>query len=120
MTEEKSLNCRDCKEDFVFSSGEQSFYAEKGFNPPVRCKTCRDHKKAQQGQQVQGHQRTASAAPQAPARVTPEVYRASPARVASSARVETNEDFDSERRRNRRVHKSRRRYEEENGDDYDY
>ena len=33
-----TLQCRDCGTDFIFTAGEQSFYAEKGFtNRPSRC-----------------------------------------------------------------------------------
>ena len=46
MYEDKTLTCRDCGEEFVFTAGEQEFYAEKGFvNEPQRCKTCRDQRK---------------------------------------------------------------------------
>ena len=46
MFEDKTLICRDCGSEFVFTAGEQEFYAEKGFqNEPVRCKVCRDSKK---------------------------------------------------------------------------
>jgi len=45
--EDKTLNCRDCGNDFVFSAGEQQFYAEKGFtNEPRRCPECRRAAKA--------------------------------------------------------------------------
>lgn len=41
--EDKTLQCKDCGKDFIFSAGEQEFYAEKGFeNEPVRCRDCRD------------------------------------------------------------------------------
>ena len=51
MFEDKILVCRDCGAEFVFSAGEQQFYAEKGFqNEPVRCKACRDAKKAARGE----------------------------------------------------------------------
>ena len=41
-----TLKCKDCGADFVFTAGEQEFYAEKGFtNQPQRCKACRDAKK---------------------------------------------------------------------------
>jgi len=47
MYEDKTLACKECGEDFVFTSGEQEFYAERGFqNEPQRCKTCRDARKA--------------------------------------------------------------------------
>ena len=42
MYTDKTLICRDCKKEFVFSTGEQEFYAEKGFmSEPTRCKECR-------------------------------------------------------------------------------
>ncbi len=47
MFQDKTLVCRDCGKDFVFSVSEQEFYAEKGFqNDPVRCPDCRKAKKA--------------------------------------------------------------------------
>lgn len=46
MYEDKKLKCKDCGADFIFTAGEQEFYAEKGFeNEPQRCKACRDAKK---------------------------------------------------------------------------
>jgi CxxC-x17-CxxC domain-containing protein len=44
---DKSLTCRDCNAEFVFTIGEQEFYAEKGFtNQPTRCPSCRRANKA--------------------------------------------------------------------------
>ena len=41
-----TLICKDCGSEFVFSAGEQAFYAEKGFeNKPVRCANCRRARK---------------------------------------------------------------------------
>ena len=46
--EDKKIICKDCGEEFTFTVGEQEFYAEKGFtNEPVRCKACRDKRKAE-------------------------------------------------------------------------
>ena len=46
MYEDKTLICKDCGKEFVFTAGEQEFYAEKGFqNEPQRCKACRDARK---------------------------------------------------------------------------
>lgn len=43
---DKTLVCRDCGAEFVFTAGEQAFYAEKGFaNEPTRCRTCRAQRK---------------------------------------------------------------------------
>ena len=44
--EDKTLVCKECGNEFTFTSGEQEFYAEKGFeNEPQRCKNCRDARK---------------------------------------------------------------------------
>ena len=41
MYEDKTLVCKDCGNEFVFTAGEQEFYAERGFtNEPKRCKAC--------------------------------------------------------------------------------
>ena len=46
MYEDKTLVCKDCGKEFVFTAGEQEFYAERGFqNEPQRCKACCDAKK---------------------------------------------------------------------------
>ena len=46
MYEDKTIVCKDCHKEFVFTAGEQEFYAEKGFtNEPQRCKACREAKK---------------------------------------------------------------------------
>ena len=46
MYEDKTLVCKDCGNEFVFTAGEQEFYAEKGFvNEPQRCKDCRNARK---------------------------------------------------------------------------
>ena len=47
---EQSITCADCGTPFAFSASEQQFYAEKGFSPPRRCRTCRDAAKAARGQ----------------------------------------------------------------------
>ena len=47
---DKTITCRDCGMDFVFTSGEQEFYAQKGFtNEPTRCPACRQARKANGG-----------------------------------------------------------------------
>lgn len=37
------IECRTCGEEFIFSSSEQNFYKNKGFDFPKRCKKCRDN-----------------------------------------------------------------------------
>lgn len=39
---DKSLACRDCNKEFIFSVAEQEFYQQKGLqNEPRRCPECR-------------------------------------------------------------------------------
>lgn len=47
MYSDKTLKCKECGADFIFTAGEQEFYAERGFvNEPQRCKNCRDARKS--------------------------------------------------------------------------
>ncbi len=42
MYTDKTIICKDCGQEFIFSAGEQEFYAERGFeSTPTRCKACR-------------------------------------------------------------------------------
>jgi CxxC-x17-CxxC domain-containing protein len=53
---DKTLNCRDCGQAFVFTGGEQEFFAQKGFtNAPSRCPTCRASRRGGQGSGSGGH-----------------------------------------------------------------
>ena len=46
MYQDKTLICKECGKEFVFTAGEQEFYASRGFeNEPQRCKACRDLRK---------------------------------------------------------------------------
>lgn len=39
---DKTLTCRDCGQEFVFTVGEQEFYRSHGLqNEPARCPECR-------------------------------------------------------------------------------
>jgi len=39
---DKTLTCRDCGASFIFTTGEQEFYASRGLlNEPGRCPECR-------------------------------------------------------------------------------
>jgi DNA-directed RNA polymerase subunit RPC12/RpoP len=45
--EDKTIICKDCGKEFLFTAGEQEFFKEKGFeNDPVRCPACRKARKA--------------------------------------------------------------------------
>jgi hypothetical protein len=39
---DRVLKCSECSGEFVFTAGEQMFFADKGFkNEPKRCKACK-------------------------------------------------------------------------------
>ena len=44
---DRSLTCRDCGQEFVFTLGEQEFYQQRGFSEPQRCPNCRQARKTQ-------------------------------------------------------------------------
>lgn len=53
---DKTLTCRDCRTDFVFTAGEQEFYSQKGFtNEPTRCPSCRQQRKGGGGRSGGGY-----------------------------------------------------------------
>ena len=47
MSADTTLTCRDCSQAFTFTSGEQDFYASRGFSEPSRCADCRAARKSQ-------------------------------------------------------------------------
>jgi CxxC-x17-CxxC domain-containing protein len=50
MYNDQGLTCVDCNKTFTFTSGEQEFFAQKGFtNKPTRCPDCRTARKASRG-----------------------------------------------------------------------
>jgi CxxC-x17-CxxC domain-containing protein len=45
--QDRVMSCRDCGQEFVWTAGEQQFYASKGLeNPPGRCPSCRSAARA--------------------------------------------------------------------------
>lgn len=40
------INCSTCGTEFEFTQEEKEFYESKGFQPPRKCKPCRDAAKA--------------------------------------------------------------------------
>ncbi len=60
MKEDKTLVCKECGKEFVFSASEQEFYESKGFtNEPGRCPACRQARK----QRASWHCKRASGTP---------------------------------------------------------
>ena len=50
-----ALTCRDCGQTFTFTSGEQDFYASRGYSEPSRCPDCRAARKAERDRGGGGH-----------------------------------------------------------------
>ena len=50
-----TLECQDCKQDFLWDEGEQQFFKDKGFEEkPKRCRDCRRKKREQREQRASG------------------------------------------------------------------
>ena len=59
ITSDRTLTCRDCNNQFVFTASEQDFFAQKGFTQdPGRCPDCRQARKAQRDGGGGGNYRT--------------------------------------------------------------
>lgn len=43
---DRVIVCADCGKEFIFTVGEQDFYAEHEFAEPKRCSSCRKIRKA--------------------------------------------------------------------------
>jgi CxxC-x17-CxxC domain-containing protein len=45
--QDRILNCVDCAAEFIWTAGEQQFFADKNFkNEPKRCKSCKGKRAA--------------------------------------------------------------------------
>ncbi|HEX4755902.1 MAG TPA: zinc-ribbon domain containing protein [Candidatus Dormibacteraeota bacterium] len=50
MPVDQTLRCRECGVDFIWTEGEQEFFASRGLtNPPSRCPSCRAARRAASG-----------------------------------------------------------------------
>jgi len=48
MPEDLNIECVSCGKEFVWTAGEQEYYAEKEFSQPKRCRDCREERKRNQ------------------------------------------------------------------------
>jgi CxxC-x17-CxxC domain-containing protein len=48
MAGDLQLTCSDCGREFTFTAADQTFFQERGYSTPKRCKPCRQAKKADQ------------------------------------------------------------------------
>jgi CxxC-x17-CxxC domain-containing protein len=49
MAGDMQITCSDCGQEFTFSAADQTFFQERGYSTPKRCKPCRMAKKNDQG-----------------------------------------------------------------------
>ena len=49
MAGDMQLTCSDCGQDFTFTAADQTFFQERGYSTPKRCKNCRQAKKSDSG-----------------------------------------------------------------------
>jgi len=55
--EDTTLRCRDCGSDFIWTAGEQAFYASKGLvHAPARCPSCRAAARSARQQRPSGRE----------------------------------------------------------------
>ena len=47
VPQDMSIKCRDCRESFIFTVEKQEVFKSRGFPPPIRCKECREIKRAE-------------------------------------------------------------------------
>lgn len=46
---DRTLTCAQCGQDFAFSAEDQRYHAERGYQDPKRCPTCRAERRASRG-----------------------------------------------------------------------
>lgn len=46
---DRTLNCAQCGQDFTFGAEDQQYHAERGYQDPKRCPTCRAERRASRG-----------------------------------------------------------------------
>ena len=67
--EDTELTCGACGKAYVFSASEQAYYAERGFQLPKRCRTCRQQRrKSGRGPAVGSPSGSVAALPKRPVR----------------------------------------------------
>ncbi|MEE8363629.1 MAG: CxxC-x17-CxxC domain-containing protein [Dehalococcoidia bacterium] len=49
MFQDKTLDCAECGEQFVFSADDQQYHSERGYTDPKRCPACRRSRRSQLG-----------------------------------------------------------------------
>lgn len=47
--QDRTIQCVECSQDFVFSADDQQFHSERGYTDPKRCSACRAARRSQGG-----------------------------------------------------------------------
>jgi CxxC-x17-CxxC domain-containing protein len=48
-TTDRTLTCAQCGQEFTFSADDQQYHAERGYQDPKRCPSCRAERRASRG-----------------------------------------------------------------------
>lgn len=48
ISEDRTLTCVQCNNEFTFSVDDQRYHAERGYQDPKRCPTCRANRRSEQ------------------------------------------------------------------------
>ena len=60
--QDRILRCVDCSAEFVWTAGEQQFFADKNFkNEPKRCKSCKNKRSSRPGGAMVARERVETA-----------------------------------------------------------
>lgn len=54
--QDKTIACKICGGEFLWSSGEQEFYYDRGLSQPTKCKGCREYLRRKLHRQQRGKQ----------------------------------------------------------------
>ena len=75
--DDRVIQCVDCGEQFLFTAGEQAFYASRGLtNAPTRCRACREARKQQRAESPAPARRGERSRPAQPREMHPAVCAA--------------------------------------------
>lgn len=53
MSQDQIITCQNCNQQFVWTTGEQEFFAQKNLEAPKMCMICRSLLKTAQNDQIQ-------------------------------------------------------------------
>lgn len=84
---DETLQCRDCRKDFLFTEDEQRRFAEHDYAPPRRCRSCRAQQRARSAEPKTGDAAPSPAAPRPKPRPAGPMHDAVCSECASATQV---------------------------------